>query len=71
VEVQYTLEAADGTRVSIPTEMESRFPEGHSRAISKAIPLENLQPGRYRVAVRVVDLISQRACTLEGQVEIT
>jgi hypothetical protein len=51
-------------------ESESRFQEGQSFAVAKAIPLENLAPGKYRVVVQISDLLNQRRCTLEGQVEI-
>jgi GWxTD domain-containing protein len=70
VDISYTLEGPDGNRVEIGPESESRFPEGHSIAISKGIPLSNLAPGKYRIAVRISDLISQRACTLESQIEV-
>jgi GWxTD domain-containing protein len=70
VEVAYVLEAPDGSRMPINSEFESRFPEGHTLAISKGIPLSNFQPGKYRVAIRITDLISGRVCTLETQVEI-
>ena len=70
VEVSYVLESLDGARISIGPEFESRFPEGHTMAISKAIPLSNVLPGKYRAAVRITDLISGRVCTLEGQIEV-
>jgi hypothetical protein len=70
VEVSYTLVAADGTRVEIGRELESRFEEGSTLAISKAIPLEKLAPGAYRVAVGIADLVTGRRCTLEGKMEV-
>ena len=70
VEISYLLEAPDGTRIPIGPESESRFPEGHTIAICKGIPLSNLAPGKYRVAVRITDRINQRTCTLESQIEI-
>ncbi len=70
VEIFFTLQDARGTVIPIGAEFESRFPEGHSMVISKAIPLENVPPGKYRVVIRVSDLLTQRNCTLEGQVEI-
>ncbi len=71
VEVSYLLEAADGTRIPIGPESESHFPQGHTVAITKGIPLTDLAPGKYRIAVRVFDLISNRICTLETQIEVT
>lgn len=44
VEVSYLLEATDGARMPIGPEFESRFPEGHTMAISKGIPLSGLSP---------------------------
>ncbi len=70
VEIRYTLEGPDGQTVEFGNEMESRFPEGRSMAVAKAIPLDNLAPGKYRVLVRVSDVLGGRACTLEGQVEV-
>jgi GWxTD domain-containing protein len=70
VEVSYLLEAPDGTRISVGPESESRFPEGHTLALSKGIPLSSLSPGKYRVAVQITDLISHRTCTLERQIEV-
>ncbi len=70
VEVSYLLEAPDGTRIPVGAESESHFPQGHTMAISKGIPLTDLAPGKYRVAVRITDLISKRICTLESQIEI-
>jgi GWxTD domain-containing protein len=70
VEVSYLLEAQDGTRIPIGPESESRFPEGHTLAVSKGIPLSGLTPGKYRVAVQITDLISHRTCTLERQIEV-
>ncbi len=70
VEVSYMLEGPDGKQVQIGPESESRFPEGHTIAISKGIPLSSLAPGKYRIAVRISDLISQRTCTLESQIEV-
>lgn len=70
VEVSYLLEAPDGTRIAVGAESESHFPQGHTMAISKGIPLTDLAPGKYRVAVRITDLISKRVCTLESQIEI-
>ena len=70
VEVSYTLVGADGRRLEIGRELESRFEEGSTLAISKAIPLEKLAPGGYRVAVRVADLVTGRRCTLEGKVTV-
>ena len=70
VEVSYLLEASDGTKIPIGPEFESRFPEGHTMAIAKGIPLSNLAPGKYRVAVRISDTITQRACTLETQIQV-
>ncbi len=70
IEVSYVLESPDGSRIPIGPEFESRFPEGHTMAISKAIPLSNVVPGKYRAAVRITDLISGRVCTLESQIEV-
>ncbi|MBZ5494862.1 MAG: GWxTD domain-containing protein [Acidobacteriia bacterium] len=70
VEVSYLLESPDGTRIPIGPESESHFPDGHTMAISKGIALADLRPGKYRVAVRITDLISRRTCTLESQIEI-
>jgi hypothetical protein len=70
VEVSYLLEAPDGTRIPVGAESESHFPQGHTMAISKGIPLKDLAPGKYRVEVRITDLISKRICTLESQIEI-
>jgi len=70
VEVSYLLEAPDGTRIPVGAESESHFPQGHTMAISKGIPLTDLAPGKYRVVVRITDLISKRICTLESQIEI-
>ncbi len=70
VETSYLLEAPDGTRFPVGPELEHQFPEGHSIAISKAIPLSSLAPGKYRIAVRITDTISNRICTLERQIEI-
>jgi GWxTD domain-containing protein len=70
VEVSYLLEGPDRTRIPVGPEYESQFPQGHTMGISKGIPLANLAPGKYRVAVRITDLISQRTCTLESQIEI-
>jgi GWxTD domain-containing protein len=70
VEVSYSLERKDGSRIPIGKEFESRFAEGRSMAISKAVPLENIPPGKYGVIVRISDLLTERTCTLEGGVEI-
>ncbi len=70
VEVSYILETKDGAKIPVGKEFESRFAEGHSIAVSKAIPLENIPPGKYRIIVRIIDLLTQRTCTLEGSVEI-
>jgi GWxTD domain-containing protein len=70
VEISYILQGPDGQEVRFAGESESRFQEGRSLAVAKAIPLENLAPGKYRVVVRITDLLSQRGCTLEGQVEV-
>jgi hypothetical protein len=70
IEVSYLMESAEGTAVPVGPELESRYPQGHSVAVSKAIPLSTVPPGKYRVAVRVTDRISGRTCTLETQVEI-
>lgn len=70
VQVSYTLQDAQGTVIPIGAEFESRFPEGHSMVISKAIPLEKIPPGKYRVVVRISDQLTERNCTLEGQVEV-
>jgi hypothetical protein len=70
IDVSYLAETADGEAIPVGPEYESRYPHGHSVAISKAIPLSTLSPGKYRIAVRVSDRISQRACTLETQFEV-
>jgi len=70
VEIGYALEGPDGKVVQIGNEFESRIEEGRSLAVAKGIPLEDFAPGKYRVLVRISDVLSQRTCTLEGQVEI-
>jgi hypothetical protein len=70
VDISYTLEGPDGNPVQVGPESESRFPEGHTIAISKGIPLSGFAAGKYRIAVRISDLISQRTCTLESQIEV-
>ena len=70
VEIFFALQNAQGAVIPVGSEFESRFPEGHSMVISKAIPLENVPPGKYRVVVRVSDQLTQRSCKLEGQVEV-
>lgn len=70
VEISYRLQAPDGKWITIGPDHESRFEEGHSMAVSKAIPLEGLAPGKYRVLVQVSDLLTERRCTLEGKVEV-
>jgi GWxTD domain-containing protein len=70
VEISYALEGSDGQMIRFGNESESRFQEGQSIAVAKAIPLENLAPGKYRVVVQISDLLTQRRCTLEGQIEI-
>jgi len=70
VEITYALEGSDGKMIRFGNESESRFAEGRSLAVAKAIPLENLAPGKYRVVVQISDLLTQRKCTLEGQVDV-
>ncbi|MBM3790262.1 MAG: GWxTD domain-containing protein [Acidobacteria bacterium] len=70
VEISYALEGPDGRTLHFGGEMESRFPEGRSMAVAKAIPLDNLAPGKYRVTVRVSDALTGRQCTLEGRIEV-
>jgi GWxTD domain-containing protein len=70
VDITYALQGPDGNMIQIDKQFESRFEEGRSMAIAKGIPLEGFAPGKYRVVVQVSDKLSQRTCTLEGQVEI-
>jgi len=70
VEINYAMEGPDGKVIRLGKEFESRFEDSRSVAVAKGIPLENFAPGKYRVTVQILDLLTQRRCTLEGQVEI-
>ncbi len=70
IEIAYALEDQDGESIRFGSELETRIVEGRSLAVAKAIPLDRLRPGKYRITVSVTDLLSDRRCTLEGQVEI-
>jgi hypothetical protein len=60
----------DGGRIDVGRAMESRFEEGSTLVVSKAIPVESVSPGKYRVQVRIADRIAGRESTLEGEVQI-
>jgi len=70
VEISYWLESSDGVRHPVENNLESRFPEGSTLAVSKAIPLDDFQPGKYRILVRVTDQLTQRIVTLDRALEI-
>jgi GWxTD domain-containing protein len=70
VDVSFVLVRPDGGRIDVGRAMESRFEEGSTLVVSKAIPVESVSPGKYRVQVRIADRIAGRESTLEGEVQI-